>query len=369
MHLHRLVRMAIWFFVLLNLWFIPQCVILCAEVPYPGSRVVLDAHNCYPYGRRWTDRIDRALSTGMPLAIEQDLAWTFNSRTGAAWSVLSHRKRGRGFEPTLKNHFFERVRPIVEEALKNADRRNWPLITLNLEFKSEEPEHLKAIWSLLCEYADWITSASRLPDIRAIAPLDVKPIIVLTGESQALEDIFFHQVPEGGKLLVFGATPSDTRDPNAPPWILAPQAMNNYRRWWNNPWRVVEPEGQNAASDWTLQKEIRLNELVQYAHAKGFWIRFYTLNGISAEGERYNGWSHGYNFGSLEAAQTRWRAAIRAGVDFLVVDQYEELARELGRNVAGTPDVTATRSNKLSRRYPRFQKRLPQSTLRENSQR
>src|SRR5438093_12868079 len=37
------------------------------------SRVLLDAHNCYPSGESWTDRIDRALSAGTPLAIEQDL--------------------------------------------------------------------------------------------------------------------------------------------------------------------------------------------------------------------------------------------------------------------------------------------------------
>src|SRR2546430_10379614 len=28
----------------------------------PGTRVLLDAHNCYPYYEWWFDRIDRALS-------------------------------------------------------------------------------------------------------------------------------------------------------------------------------------------------------------------------------------------------------------------------------------------------------------------
>jgi hypothetical protein len=36
---------------------------------------VLDAHNCYPYEGQWTDRLQRALSTGRPVGIEQDLAW------------------------------------------------------------------------------------------------------------------------------------------------------------------------------------------------------------------------------------------------------------------------------------------------------
>jgi len=42
-----------------------------------------------------------------------------------------------------------------------------------------------------------------------------------------------------------------------------------------------------------------------------------------------HGWFHNYNFGSLEAARLRWRAAIRAGVDFVAVDQYEDFAAEL----------------------------------------
>ena len=41
----------------------------------PGQRVMLDAHNAYPQNDRWRDRIDRALSTGFPVAIEQDLYW------------------------------------------------------------------------------------------------------------------------------------------------------------------------------------------------------------------------------------------------------------------------------------------------------
>ena len=39
----------------------------------PGSRTLMDAHNCYPNHGRWEDRIDRALGCGISLAIEQDL--------------------------------------------------------------------------------------------------------------------------------------------------------------------------------------------------------------------------------------------------------------------------------------------------------
>ena len=39
----------------------------------PGTRVLLDAHNAYPERGQWSTRIDEALATGLPLAIEQDL--------------------------------------------------------------------------------------------------------------------------------------------------------------------------------------------------------------------------------------------------------------------------------------------------------
>ena len=60
------------------------------QPPAPGSRVLLDAHNCYPYNGRWADRIDRALSTGTPLAIEQDLVWYRDPATGKGRSLVAH---------------------------------------------------------------------------------------------------------------------------------------------------------------------------------------------------------------------------------------------------------------------------------------
>ena len=84
----------------------------------PGTRVLLDAHNCYPYYEWWFDRIDRALSAGTPLAIEQDLLWTKNPRTGTMTSLVSHGGPPTGTEPGMREYFFERVRPIVEKALQ-----------------------------------------------------------------------------------------------------------------------------------------------------------------------------------------------------------------------------------------------------------
>lgn len=300
-----------------------------AEQWRPGARVLLDAHNCYPYFEWWSDRIDRALSMGTPLAIEQDLLWAKNPRTGETSSVVSHGAPATGAEPSMREYFFERVRPIVEKALREGNRGDWPLITLNLDLKSEEPEHLAAIWQLLTQYKDWITSSPKTANLERIEELDIKPILVLTGESEAQKAIFYDRIPNRGRLLVFGAVETNTADPSAAPEVLEPHPADNYHRWWNNSWHVVEPAGQPRAGEWTAQKESRLRALVRHAHANNLWIRFYTLDGATKAELSCNGWFRSYNFGSKQAVGTRWAAAAKAGADYIASDQYEELGAYL----------------------------------------
>lgn len=298
----------------------------------PGSRSVMDAHNCYPYYEWWYDRIDRALSAGTPLAIEQDLYWYTDPKTGQSWSVVAHGDPVTGHEPTMDHYFFDRVRPIVEQALKEGNRGDWPLITLNLDLKTEEPAHLRAIWALLAKYQDWLSTAPKTADPPSVQPLTIRPILVLTGESDAQQAVFYDDVPVGSQLLVFGAAHSNTKDPMAAPEVLEPTPATNYRRWWNNPWRVVEEGGQQHAGEWTAADNERLRALVRHAHDHHLWIRFYTLDGATEKEESCNGWFHSYNFGSLSAAQDRWRAARQAGVDYIASDQYERLQTFLHEN-------------------------------------
>ena len=130
------------------------------------------------------------------------------------------------------------------------------------------------------------------------------------------EQTFHTAVQDGTRLRVFGAA-----HPGA--------GATNYRRWSNNPWSVVEEGGQNKAGEWTKTDREKLEQLVKDAHKRKIWIRLYTLNGHAPELSATNGWTRSYNFGSLEAVQERWRAAINAGVDFVATDQYEDFAREL----------------------------------------
>jgi len=295
----------------------------------PGARVLMDAHNCYPYDGAWADRIERALKTGTPLAIEQDLFWYTDKRTGRSWSVVSHGSPSHGNEPTLRNYFFERIRPIMENALRAGNRGDWPLITLNLDFKSDEPAHHAAVWKLLKEYEEWICTAERIADNHAVMPLTVKPLLVFTGEANSQERDFHDIVPIGEKLLVFGAVHVSVKNPMSSPDVLVPGSASNYRRWWNNSWDVVEQGGQRKSGPWTVQDATRLQNLVKHAHERGLWIRFYTLDGLADRDLRKSGWDKDYNFGSKEKASIRWRASMDAGVDYIATDQYEDLAELL----------------------------------------
>jgi hypothetical protein len=293
------------------------------------NRPILDAHNCYPYNGQWADRIDRALKTGFPVGIEQDIAWA-NGRP-----VVSHDAKTKGTEPALRDHFFERVRPIVEKALAENDRARWPLIVVHFDFKSVEPELLHAVWNLLGEYESWITTVVQTDSPRTLATFDAKPLLVLTEDADEQEKVFFSEVPAGKRLRLFGsahtapirASQREEREHLAatlPPDQLLTEPPTNYRRWWNNSWFEVEEGGQHKAGAWTPADDRRLRTLVDHAHKLGYWIRFYTIDGFG-EGED-KGWGNTYNFGSREAAMLRWKASIDAGVNLIATDQYEDLA-------------------------------------------
>lgn len=303
------------------------------QTPLPGSRTVMDAHNCYPYFEWWSDRIDRALSVGTPVAIEQDLAWYTDLQTGKSWSIVTHGLPLTGSEPTMEQYFFEHVRPIVELALQKGNHRDWPLITLNLDFKDNKPEHLAAVRQLLLKHRSWISEAPRTVDSRTVEPLQIKPILVLTGEADAQQAVFYDQLPIGAPLLAFGAVHSENKDPRAAASVIDAESATNYRRWWNNPWRVIEPEGQPHVGEWTLEKAARLRAFVEHAHANGLWIRFYTLDGADESELSTHGWFHGYNFGTLSAARLRWRATIAARADYVASDQYELLGQDIKATV------------------------------------
>jgi hypothetical protein len=308
---------------------------LCAQAQLDflnHNRPVVDAHNCYPYEGRWADRIDRAIKSGFPVIIEQDIAWA-NGRP-----VVSHTPKTTGNEPALRDYFFEHLRPVIEQALAKNDKAHWPLVVLHFDFKTLDAQVLHAVWDLLGEYQAWITTAPQTADPHQLAPFDPKPLLVITEDADEQEAVFFRGVPPGTRLRVFGSAHTvpvqgKSREERihllatVPPAQLLTERPTNYRRWWNNSWFEVEEGGQTKAGEWTAAANHRLRALVAHAHELGYWIRFYTLDGFTEAEDQ--GWDKGYNFGSREAVMARWKAAYEAGVNLIATDQYEDLAKYL----------------------------------------
>jgi hypothetical protein len=307
-----------------------------AEAPsILGGRSLVHAHNAYPEDGRWRDRIDRALATGqVPVVIEQDIVYAPRNEPGDR-TVVSHDTSLQGSEPTLQQHFFDRVRPLVERALAAGQKQRWPVLVLHLDFKTNEREHHREVWDLLRKHQSWLTTAKAEPDPMRVSDLVPGPVLVLT-ENGRDQERDFTEWAAGGSLLLFGSIPppavrqsDDSAERarilrGAAPHELVPTAVTSYRRWVNFSWAAVEEGGPSRAADWTPEEDQRLEAIVRYAHLQGLLVRFYTLNGHAAAASR--GWGADYNFGDLDAVRLRWRAAVKSGVDLIATDQYEELA-------------------------------------------
>jgi hypothetical protein len=323
---------------------------------------IVDAHNCYPYDGRWTDRIQRALGIGFPVSIEQDLAWYVDPVTGKGRVVVSHSAKAKAQDPELRTYFFERVRPVVERSLQTGDSSHWPLIILHFDFKDVQEPLLHAVCDLLGEYREWITMAVKSPDPNELTPLRAKPIFVITEDSDVQAKVFYDDLPVGSELRLFGS--AHTNLPEArnraelahvaatlPPEQLLSAAATTYRRWWNSSWFVVEEGGQRKAGAWTQAEMTRLRTLVTRAHSLGYWVRFYTLDGFTPKEGRVNGWFRAYNFGSLATVKVRWKAAIEADVNFIATDQYEALAEFMDSQHKTTSKREAISSGAILRHH------------------
>jgi hypothetical protein len=303
-----------------------------------GGRSLVHGHNAYPEGGKWRDRITRALSIGQqPLVVEQDIAFAPRNEPHAR-SVVSHEPTVGGAEPTLEEHFFHRIRPIMERALAANQKDRWPVVVLHLDFKTNEREHHREVWDLLRRHQAWLTTAPADADAMTIGRLKPGPLLVLT-ENGSGQERDFTEWAAGGSFLLFGSIPGPAIRPSddpaerarllrgAAPHELVPTSATTYRRWVNFSWAAVEEGGAAKGGEWTADEQQRLESIVNYAHQQRLLVRFYTLNGHAAAAGR--GWSASYNFGSLDAVRLRWRAAINARVDLIATDQYEELAAQM----------------------------------------
>src|SRR5580704_7078429 len=147
---------------------------LAANTYGPGTRVQILSHNAYPDHGKYTERLDRTIAAGMPVVVEEDLAWIDGK------SLLIHgAKNVADDDPTLESYFFPKVKPIMEKALNEGNKGNWPLITLYLDIKNDPREHLEAISKVLDHYDAWLTTAVKTTDLSKQSPFNLKPMMVL----------------------------------------------------------------------------------------------------------------------------------------------------------------------------------------------
>jgi hypothetical protein len=169
------------------------------------NKPILDAHNCYPYEGRWNDRIQRALNSGFPVSIEQDLAWYVDPATGKGRVVVSHTPHPTGSEPTLEDYFFKQVTPVMAKILAENKQSQWPLIVLHFDFKDNQAPLLEAVWQVLGQHEEWLSTAVKSNDPAVLAPIERKPILVVTEEADEQQKVFYDALPVGGKLRLFGS--------------------------------------------------------------------------------------------------------------------------------------------------------------------
>jgi hypothetical protein len=304
----------------------------------PGSRTQILSHNAYPDHGKYADRLDRTLAAGLPVAIEEDLAWIDGK------SLLIHgAKNATPDDPTLESYFFPKVKPIIEKALKDGNKGNWPLITLYLDIKNDPPEHLAVINQMLDKYDAWLTKAEKTADIAKQSPLELKPMMVIVEDKQGdiKQKVFYDDVAVGGKIRVFGSAEKFDENPQKlprekkdeavammvtrDPEQLVSKKADNYRRWFGTNWGFVEKGGETKAGEWTKASDARLKKFVDYGHRLGYFVAVYCLDGYT-EAEN-QGWDKDYNFGSKEKVAPRWQAAVRAHADFISTDQVEDVAK------------------------------------------
>jgi hypothetical protein len=302
----------------------------------PGARTLMLAHNAYPDEGKYGDRLDRAIAAGVPFVVEEDLVWV-NGR-----SLLIHNEKAANADsPTLESYFFPKIRPIVEKALKEGNKGNWPLVTLYLDIKNDPEEHLEAISKVLDKYDAWLTKAVKTADMSKMSPLELKPMMIVLEDKQndIKQSFFYDRVPTGGRFRAFGSAVKFDDNPNKLPRTarderfagllkfepeqLLTKRADNWRRWFGTDWNFIEICGPKHG-EWNAATEARMKHFVEYGHKMGYLVSLYEINGFTEA--QNQGWTEEYNFGSREAADGRLKAAIAAHADFIATDQYEVVA-------------------------------------------
>jgi hypothetical protein len=192
---------------------------------------------------------------------------------------------------------------------------------LTVDWKTDNPDAVRLFKAFLDAHPDWFSSAPKASE----SPITPRRLTVCLSGSERAKALYDTLVPEGDLYRVF----SDTVFGAGGRYLddvagYAPTPATPYRRFLSLHWSHVERGGPARAGDWTDAEAARLAALVGHAHARGFRVRFYCLDGhLGAVGSSYR-------FADDDAARVRWVAAADAGVDWVATDEYREIVRSLG---------------------------------------
>ena len=158
------------------------------------NQPLLDAHNCYPYEGHGTTAFSGARS-GYPVSIEQDLAWYVDPATGKGRVVVRILRTSRARSLRSKIISSSRFAPSLKKLIAENKRSQWPVIVLHFDFKDNQAPLLQAVWQVLGEHQDWLSTAVKTNDPATLSPIDRKPILVVTEESDEQQKVFYDDPP------------------------------------------------------------------------------------------------------------------------------------------------------------------------------
>ena len=291
----------------------------------PGHRALLDAHNAYPDRGRFADRIDVALATGLPVGDRAGpgVVRGPRRRAGAAGVARIHVRRRRAHAGVVLLR--ARAAPGRGGA-RQRDRRPTGRSSRSTSTSRPTSRHtMPRCGRCWASTRRWLTTAPRVADAAAVAPLQVGPVLVLTGSPDIQQVTFHDAVPVGRSPACLrrhrrhraagidaGGAAARRRRPRT-------TAAGGIIRGASSRPKASAPP---ASGRRRMPRASRRSSPTRTRTASGSGSTRSTASPASARGGPAS-----YNFGSLDAVSRRWRAAMDAKVDFIATDQYAEFAR------------------------------------------
>jgi hypothetical protein len=280
----------------------------------PSQRPIpVSAHNCYRVDSSKNDRLVAALALGID-NIEIDLGW--DEARGRL--IVGHDESPRPgvAYPELESYLV----PALEDHWRRATPDGAPTV-LTIDWKTSRPEAVRRFKTFLDAHTGWFTSAPKAAE----SPLSTRRLTVCFTGSDAAKHQYDAMVPPGEMYRAFRDTVYGGGGYQKDVTQYAPARASAYHRFLTFHWGNVERGGPPLAGAWTREEEARLKSLVDHLHRQGFRVRFYCLDGHTGPVVSP------YRFRDAAAARARWRAAAKAGADWVATDEYEEIVEELGR--------------------------------------